>query len=134
MTEKKIDDVILFPVKSDGIGNVIVGENDHLLRRFGQLELITLTEKQPKLSLFRKRADEIFFVLSGEVQVSGEDMRSKSPSFGAGMAWTLKAQDSLGLLIPFGVKIDFTAQQESQILRLSTHEDGFDEEDSKEFI
>ena len=96
--------------------------SDHLLRRFGQADVVHL-ERGGRLE--RKEddtADEVWALIDGEATFEWEDRRSSSPTSG-GKA-SLAAQEPITVLVPFGVAFRVTAVGGPAILlRLSTHAD-----------
>jgi dTDP-4-dehydrorhamnose 3,5-epimerase-like enzyme len=102
--------------------------DDHMLRRFGQLDLIG---KEPgdldELSL-RVVADEVWFMVEGTVRCICRDMRPGSPSQDQEVAFELSTPTRV--LVPFGVAFGWQAIGSSALmLRCSTHQDGDHQED-----
>ena len=96
--------------------------SDHLLRRFGQADVVHL-ERGGRLE--RKEddtADEVWALIDGEATFEWEDRRSSSPT--SGRKASLAAQEPITVLVPFGVAFRVTAGGGAAILlRLSTHAD-----------
>ena len=73
-SEFKISDLVVKDLDwRDGILTVIK-ENDHLLRRFGEMDVVTI-EPSRSLEVFRQQADEVWALLSGQVLFHLEDQR-----------------------------------------------------------
>ena len=93
---------------------------DHLLRRFGELELVTKAKGDPQALHIRTRADEIWFLLDGSIHCLMRDLRPGSPS--ENIELELELSEPSRLLIPFGVAFGWQALSDSSLmLRLSTH-------------
>ncbi len=117
-----IADLHVFPVqRSEGRWNLL-SDSDHLLRRFGQLEFFSLKEKQFSSFEAREEADEICFVLHGELAVSMTDLREDSPSYKVEIEIALSAEEPKGLLIPFGVAYSLSTSAGADLLRVSSHQ------------
>ena len=102
--------------------------DDHLLRRFGQLDMI---RKEPgvldELSL-RVVADEVWFLIEGAARCIGRDLRPGSPSQDQDVAFELSTPTRV--LVPVGVAFGWHAIGSSALmLRCSTHQDGDHPED-----
>jgi len=75
--------------------------DDHLLRRFGGMDWLELAEGERFGPILRETADEIWFLIEGQIDAYWLDTRPSSP--------TLQARDQLRLedrslaLVPFGV-------------------------------
>lgn len=104
-----------------GIGRVaILADHDHLLRRFGLCELVTLPVGQTTGLRVRAVADEVWALLEGTVDLAWHDLRSGSPTHGRWMRLTC-SQPTL-MLVPFGVAFGARGLAErSSMLRLATH-------------
>ncbi|UCD99654.1 MAG: hypothetical protein JSV42_02680, partial [Chloroflexota bacterium] len=73
---------------------VLLRDNDHLLRRFGQVEYINLEEGQETNFVLRVVADEIWSVIGGEVTLTLVDKRDDSPSGNKLLKFNLSARKS----------------------------------------
>jgi len=124
---KAISGLALFQIEQNNNHRILIGDYQHLLRRFGQLELLNLN--QEKHSEFRKRqiADEIIFIDQGQVNIRTVDLRPESPSMGVKMSNDINENSLEALLIPFGVAYSMTTTSGAKIIRLSTHNDKDDE-------
>ena len=126
-TSDGIPDLLVEPLLFHGNEKGEVGRllsfDDHLLRRFGLLELVR-KDPQDRVELrLRAVADEIWFMLEGQVQCTARDLRQGSPSEGEEMQ--LKLSDPTRIMVPFGVAFGWTAIGSSALmLRCSTHEEG----------
>jgi dTDP-4-dehydrorhamnose 3,5-epimerase-like enzyme len=102
--------------------------DDHLLRRFGQLDLV---RKDPeKLTQLRMRsvADEIWVLIEGNAKCICRDLRPGSPSEGTEVHCEISAPTRM--LVPFGVAFGWRALEEPALmLRCATHQDGDHQED-----
>ena len=95
---------------------------DHLLRRFGDAELLEFeTGLEPNLRL-RKAADEVWILFNGSALLRMRDTRPESPTHGETHELELAAPTRV--LIPFGVAAGWRPiKAPVQLLRLSTHTD-----------
>jgi hypothetical protein len=116
-----ISDMHLFPLSREDGRFIILREQDHLLRRFGLLETLSLEPGTKTLFKLRAEADQILAPLDGAVDLSLIDMRVESPSHGARLEVTLSAADPHGLLLPFGVACLLLSADGARLLRLGTH-------------
>lgn len=98
-------------------------DTDHLLRRFGQAEVIHALPGPKTLLRLRKVADEVWALIEGQVEFVWHDLRQDSPTFDR---WHCLTCDKPTLvLVPFGVAFGYRALADSaSLLRLSTHPDG----------
>lgn len=98
----------------------VLKETDHLLRRFGECEVLLLGPKQEEFTRLRPVADELWCVLEGAVKLRLEDQRDDSPTKGLKELLTISAPTRV--LIPFGVQFSWSNQEEQSLLvRLNTH-------------
>ena len=119
-----IPDVNLLDLKWDGDRLVFLREDDHLLRRFGQVEVRRIKKGQITPFSCREVADEIWAVFSGQVVFTLIDKREKSPSENQTVEFFLDEGSPQALLVPFGVAYAIQTEQDSQLIRLTTHLDG----------
>lgn len=116
-----IADMHIFPLAGDAGSRVLLREDDHLLRRFGQLELRDVEAgAQTELGI-RAEADRLFFLLSGKATLHIMDLRSGSPSFGTHAAVQLDQENAQGVLAPFGTSVSLYPETDCRLLLLSTH-------------
>jgi dTDP-4-dehydrorhamnose 3,5-epimerase-like enzyme len=102
--------------------------DDHMLRRFGQLDLIRKEPGNLDDLYLRVVADEVWFMVEGAVRCICRDMRPGSPSQDQEVAFELSTPTRV--LVPFGVAFGWQAIGSSALmLRCSTHQDGDHQED-----
>ena len=119
-----IPDLYLLDLKWDGNRLVLLQEDDHLLRRFGQVDLHRIKKGQTTLFTCREVADEIWTLISGRAVFTLIDKREESPSENQNVIITLDETSPQALLVPFGVACAVQTKQDSQLIRLTTHLDG----------
>lgn len=95
---------------------------DHLLRRFGLLELVrAIPDASPGLRA-RPIADEIWILVEGSVEFAWHDLRPGSPT--EGRPDRLACSEPTLVLVPFGVAFGFRAVGgQATLIRLATHEE-----------
>lgn len=99
----------------------LIRYSDHLLRRFGQAEVVFLEANQIRSAKTREIADEVWVLVAGSALFSWLDQRSSSPTRGA--AYKLSCDKPTLVLVPFGVQFEVRAEgNEAQLIRLTTHE------------
>ena len=118
-----IADVQILEKEPAGNRWIIAAESDHVLRRFGQIELRRLAQGEETEYLIREKADELWSVLDGKVEFALVDMRSVSPSFGIEDRIILDENVRRTLLIPFGVAYRLCGRKGVVLMRVTTHED-----------
>jgi dTDP-4-dehydrorhamnose 3,5-epimerase len=128
-SEFLIHDVHLLPLKSDGNRLVVLRDDDHLLRRFGQAEVRLLAAGSRTDFVIRAEADEVWAPLEGRAEFTLVDTRPGSPSENQSVIVVADAQTPQALLIPFGVAYSIVAESGARLLRIATHEDGAHPED-----
>jgi hypothetical protein len=116
-----IADMHVFPLRVEAGRLVLLREADHLLRRFGQLELLDLAAGTQTEFQLRAEADRFLFVIAGRVAVRLLDLRDVSPSHGAQVIVPLDEKKPQGVLVPFGVACGANAELDSRLIVLSTH-------------
>lgn len=121
-TNFAIADLAVMELTPRGSVLTVLSENDPLLRRFGQVDVVALDGSAPQ-TILRKKADEVWTVLEGEAHFSLVDHREDSPSFQQKVTVVLKAQSPQVLLIPFGVLGQVMSDTQTRCLRLTTHAD-----------
>lgn len=105
----------------EGSSLAVLRYSDHLLRRFGLAEIVTIEAGNTRASHVRAKADEVWALLDGAVEFGWLDQRDKSPS--EGESFQFRCEDPTLVLVPFGVKFEIVAFGGSaQLLRLATHE------------
>lgn len=127
-TDFKITDMTVKELRwRDGILSV-VNETDPLLRRFGQLDYIKLPEGE-SIDFERGKADEIWAVVAGMVEMTLVDRRQESPSYQVSQEILLDSNEPMAVLVPFGVRCRIISREPAVLVRLTTHQDGFDPKD-----
>ena len=116
------DAVILELARKQGKLTVLK-ENDHLLRRFGQVDLFQLNDGE-KIAVKRENADEVWSVISGRAVFELEDQRKDSPTHAVVEVVPLMGESPVALLVPFGVACNVTCEVGGSLVRITTHEDG----------
>ncbi len=99
----------------------LLRDNDHLLRRFGQLDLLDLSAGQETDFELRAEADRFLFAINGRAEARLLDLRSGSPSLGSRVTVALDTENPQGLLLPFGVACGFNSPVSARLIILSTH-------------
>lgn len=95
--------------------------DDHLLRRFGALEVIRLNPGSRLEPVLREEADEVWVLLEGTVDCVIRDLREGSPTSGKGFERTLTRTSQL--FLPFGVAFGVSAGDTGAVLlRIATHQ------------
>ena len=120
-SEFPIHDMLVFPLHPSSGPLTLLRNRDHLLRRFGQLDLIDLDAGEQTEATLRGEADRFYFCIQGRVTVTLLDLREHSPSLGAQARLTLDAKQPQGLLAPFGVACSLAAETDARLVLLSTH-------------
>lgn len=118
-----ISDMHLFSLQRTEGGTVLLRESDHMLRRFGQLEILDLLAGEKTEFTLRAEADRFVFVISGRCEIKLIDLREHSPSMGVRTRLALDAENPKGLLVPFGVACSMGAVTAARLVHLSTHSD-----------
>ena len=109
---------------------IALRDTDHLLRRFGQAEVVQ-AQPGPKTQLrSREIADEVWALIEGKVEFVWHDLRQDSPTYDR---WHHLICDKPTLvLVPFGVSFGYQALGGSaSMLRLTTHPDGVHDGDQE---
>ncbi len=101
---------------------------NHLLRRFGEAQVIRLLPAATAERRLREMADEVWALLEGKVEFEWHDQREGSPT--SGSLFRLTCEEPTLVLVPFGVAFGVRAIDASALLaRLMTHEEGEHEGD-----
>jgi hypothetical protein len=122
--------MLRFPLKREHGRLRVLQRDQHLLRRFGQLDLIEFESAQQTDYWVRGEADEIWVPIDGLINLILVDRRFQSPSLGRQVDLDLDAGQPEGVLIPFGVAHAVHAKTFARLLRLASHVDGSHPEDS----
>ncbi len=128
---KSISDVHVFAQTKIDRGRLILSEEDHLLRRFGKLEIVDISPTAAPLFHLKKSTDQIIAIIDGMIQVQLIDLRKLSPTFGLEMSIEINEIKPQAILIPFGVASSIGSNKKGKVLWLSTHSGG---ESSQELI
>lgn len=116
-----ITDLLVLPLQPEEGGLTLLSNQQHLLRRFGQLQLLELAPGQRSAASLKGEADRFYFVIAGEARIALEDLREHSPSRGAKDEVTLAAEQPQGLLAPFGVAVRLSSERGARVIVVSTH-------------
>ena len=102
---------------------VVLGENDHLLRRYGQVDVIKLEPGIPLETIRASGADEIWTLLEAEANLRLADLREESPTLDEMLEITLSGENPQAVLIPFGVGAQISTRVGAMLLRVTSHAD-----------
>lgn len=119
-----IHDALVTPLTPDEDGRLpILAFEDHLLRRFGRVEIVRLN---PGLGfrVLRIKADEVWTLIEGSADLRLEDTRAGSPTSGARQS--VVAESPTRVLIPFGVRLHVSTASAAVLLRVMTHSEAED--------
>lgn len=124
--EQEIADLYIEPLSSEVLEASqtlrALSFDDHLLRRFGQLDFIQRKPSEIETLTLRSVADELWVLVSGKVLCLCRDLRAGSPSENVEVRFEISAPSRV--LIPFGVAFGWQAvDHPAQMLRCSTHQD-----------
>jgi dTDP-4-dehydrorhamnose 3,5-epimerase-like enzyme len=98
----------------------VLVDSDHLLRRFGELELIRMTGGDHEQPFLREQADEIIALIEGNFELRLRDHRPESPSCEA--TTSLNVSEPSIALIPAGVVFGIKpGDAGATFLRITTH-------------
>lgn len=126
-----ISDVRVTTRLQHGSKIVILNDEDHLLRRIGQIEVRRLGAGERTPFTYRDEADEVWYVLEGRARITLVDQRVESPSKGEQLEIELSDADGKAVLVPFGVAYSLAGQTEAVAIRVATHSDGTHAKDSE---
>ena len=119
-----IGDVQLLDLRWEDGRLVLLRDEDHLLRRFGQAEVRTFDDTCVTPFVQRAVADEIWVPVNGKAVLHLVDRRAASPDKDGYFRAALDADAPQALLVPFGVAYAIENEQGTTLIRLSTHADG----------
>ncbi len=98
-------------------------DTDHLLRRFGQAEVVRASGGRSTSLRVREVADETWAIIEGRVEFVWHDLRSSSPTYNCW--YNLECDHPTLLLVPFGVAFGYrVVDGPATMLRVTTHADG----------
>ena len=120
---QNINEITITDIKTGEGWGALLSEHDHLLRRFGFVELQELKIDQPSYT-FREQADEILVLLEGRADLTIIDRRKQSPSFNQIDRLPLSGSRLQRILIPFGIAYRLEISAPAKLLRVSTHARG----------
>jgi hypothetical protein len=120
-SEYAIADMHVFPLQRQQGQLTLLRNSDHLLRRFGQLDVIDIKNGEQTDYTVRAEADRFLFIIDGAAELSLFDMRAQSPSNGTRVALSLTSDEPKGVLVPFGVAYMLYATADTRLISLSTH-------------
>jgi hypothetical protein len=116
-----ISDMHVFPLTREDGRLVLLREADHLLRRFGQLDLLDLAAGSKTEFALRAEADRFLFPIAGDCRVELIDLREASPTRGRRASLQFSALEPQGVLVPFGVACSLQAEAACRLIALATH-------------
>lgn len=120
---KKIKDIaIIEKLWEDGQLNVL-NENDHLLRRFGSINLREYSKDVSSPEKTNEVVDEIWTLIAGGGVLRLADYREGSPSLNEVDEILLDENSIQSVLIPFGIIFSFSAKQDSKVIVIRTHQE-----------
>lgn len=101
----------------------VLRDEDHLLRRFGQVQVIRKSPGRHETLCLREVADEVWALIEGKVEFAWHDLRQDSPTKDH---WHhLRTETPTLILAPFGVAFGCRAMDNPALLiRLGTHAEG----------
>jgi hypothetical protein len=102
---------------------VAVGENDHILRRFGQVDVVRLAPEYKYINHRVGSADEIWVLIEGQAKLVLSDLRDESPTKGIAQEISLTSENPQAVLIPFGTRAKITSLDGAALLRITSHAD-----------
>ena len=120
---KMITGMVVLDLEWENGRMVVLQENDHILRRFGQVDVIKLVPNESLETHRVSGADEIWTVLEGEANLRLTDRREESPTVDQSMEIKLSEETPRAVLIPFGVLGQISSQAGAAVLRISSHAD-----------
>ena len=102
---------------------MLLRETDHLLLRFGEMMLIRKDPGAECMMILREAADEIWFLVDGDVEFIWHDLRQDSPTFD--QVHKLVCDEPTLVLAPFGVAFGCHAlENPASLIRIATYEEG----------
>lgn len=102
----------------------LLSETQHLLRRFGSIELMQIDKSAEEGYRVRGEADEILIPLKGAATLEALDLREGSPTQSNSMQIDLSQEKGSAALVPFGVAYRISVESPADILRVASHSEG----------
>jgi dTDP-4-dehydrorhamnose 3,5-epimerase-like enzyme len=101
----------------------VLRADDHILRRFGQVQVFRKSPRRSETLCLREVADEVWALIEGKVEFTWHDLRQDSPTHDN--RHRLRTETPTLVLAPFGVAFGCRALEDTALLiRLSTHAEG----------
>jgi dTDP-4-dehydrorhamnose 3,5-epimerase-like enzyme len=123
-----ISDVVLLQLSKKGHGLIVLKDSDHLLRRFGQIEILQLEAGSIAPTFLRNFSEEVWSVINGNAIFRLVDRRKASPSENKSDIIELDSGKPQTLLVPFGIEFSIEAIEDSTLVRITTHTDDADQD------
>lgn len=120
-SEHPIADMHIFPLQRAAGTVTLLRNSDHLLKRFGQLDVLELKAGEQTAYTVRGEADRFVFPIEGSLTVRMVDQRDSSPTCNSRAEAALSAAELRGVLVPFGVACQLSADSPARAVLLSTH-------------
>ena len=110
--------------EADGLTKYhVLCDEDHLLRRFGQVQVVIKSAAREESIHLRVVADEVWALIQGQAEFVWHDLRRDSPTHDH--RYRLHAKTPTLVLAPFGVAFGCRALDgPASFIRLSTHAEG----------
>jgi mannose-6-phosphate isomerase-like protein (cupin superfamily) len=122
MRKFKIGDIAALELDWEDNQLTVLKEGDNLLRRFGQISLQKINAGESMPESTNETLDEIWTLISGRGTLVISDLRDGSPSKNETESIVMETEKPLSILIPFGLKHSFSAEIDSEIIRVLTHQ------------
>lgn len=132
-----IHDLYIEPISPEtfeaGTRWIALRHEDHLLRRFGQAEVVRTLPGHTSEKILHEAADEVWSLIEGEVEFVWHDLRQDSPTYD--QRHSHRCDEPTLVLAPFGVEFGYsTFNSPALLLRLSTHSDSIRQRDRVESL
>lgn len=102
---------------------IVLQEDDHILRRFGQADVVKIAKGMQFETHRNAGADEVWVLLDGEAKLQLTDRRAESPTVDHSIEIVLAGDSPQAVMIPFGVFAQISGEREGTLLRITTHAD-----------
>ena len=123
MRKFKIGDIAVLELDWEDYQLTILKEGDNLLRRFGQISIQKISAGGSLPESTNETVDEIWTLISGKGLLVISDLREGSPSKNETVSIEMGTENPFSILIPFGLKHSFSAEIDSEIIRVLTHQE-----------